>query len=57
MKETIIAEPEVIISQNAPEFHLECDDKIYLIDFSITKKVTFALDGRKYIFSLVRVEE
>ena len=57
MKETIIAEPEVIITQNKPEFHLFVDEKEYLIDFTITKKVTFVLDGKKYIFSLVRVED
>ena len=57
MKETIIAEPEVTITQEFPEFHLEAGNKLYLIDFTITKKVTFEMDGKKYIFSLVRVED
>jgi len=60
LKNTIIAEEELIIEDRSPEWHLESEltDTEYLVDFSITKRIVFKMgNGKSYYFSLVRVEE
>ena len=60
MKEQIIAEEELTITDTHPEWHLESDiaGVEYLIDFNITKRIIFKMSsGKTYYFSLVRVED
>jgi len=59
MNEKIVAEEEIIIESEFPEWHLENekDNTEYYIDFSITKRLVFKMaNGKTYFFSLVRWE-
>jgi len=59
-KQVIVADEEVNIESDLPEWHLEnvTDGVTYLIDFSKTTRLVFKMgNGKNYYFSLVKVED
>ena len=59
-KQVIVADEEVNIESDLPEWHLEneTDGVMYLIDFSTTTRLVFKMgNGKSYYFSLVKVVE